>query len=73
MFDYWFRASVPVVSSMLVALLIWAIFSVIPALLFMLAVLLFLMARHAWQLFKLSRWLAKPDLQTIPAASGIWD
>ncbi len=73
MFDYWFRASVPVVSSMLVAVLIWAIFSVVPALLFMLAVLLFLMARHAWQLFKLSRWLAKPDLQTIPAASGIWD
>ena len=73
MFDYWFRASLPVIFSTLVALLIWAIFSIVPALLFMLAVLLFQMARHAWQLFKLSLWLAKPDLQTIPEASGIWD
>ena len=73
MFDFWFRASSPVIFNAIVALLIWAIFSHTPALIFMLLVMLFLMARHAWQLYKLSRWLAKPDLQTIPEASGIWD
>jgi two-component system phosphate regulon sensor histidine kinase PhoR len=72
-FDYWFKASMPVIFGAMIALLIWIIFSVVPALLFMLAVLLFLMARHASHLFKLSRWLVKPDLQTIPEASGIWD
>lgn len=63
----------PVVFGIVVALLIWIAFSLTPALLFLIVVLLFQMARHAWQLFKLSRWLAAPDLQTIPEASGIWD
>ena len=63
----------PVIFSTIAALLIWAIFSLTPALLFVIAVLLFLMARHAWQLYKLSQWLVKPDLQTIPEANGIWD
>lgn len=73
MFDYWVRASSPVIFSAIFMLLIWGMSSAVPALLFMIVVLLFLMARHAWQLFKLGRWLAKPDLQTIPEASGIWD
>lgn len=63
----------PVIFSTIAALLIWAIFSLTPALLFVIAVLLFLMARHAWQLYKLTQWLVKPDLQTIPEANGIWD
>jgi two-component system phosphate regulon sensor histidine kinase PhoR len=72
-FDFLLRASMPVIFSTIAALLIWAIFSLIPALLFVIAVLLFLMARHAWQLYKLTQWLVKPDLQTIPEANGIWD
>ncbi len=73
MFDFWFRASTPVITGTIIALLIWAIFSVVPALLFLIATLLFLMARHAQHLYKLSGWLAKPDLHTIPEASGLWD
>jgi hypothetical protein len=46
-FDFLLRASMPVIFSTIAALLIWAIFSLIPALLFVIAVLLFLMARLA--------------------------
>lgn len=63
----------PVIFSAISALLIWAIFSHTAALIFIIAVLLFLMMRHAWQLYKLSQWLVKPDLQTMPEANGIWD
>jgi len=73
MLDFWLRASSPVLSSSVIALLLWAIFSPLPALLFMLVVLLILMARHAQQLRKLTVWLAKPNLQTIPEGYGIWD
>ncbi len=73
MLDFWLRASSPVLFSSVIALLLWAIFSPLPALLFMLTLLLILMARHARQLYKLTLWLAKPNLQTIPEASGIWD
>jgi len=72
-FDFLLKASMPVIFSALAALLLWAVFSQTIALLFLIPVLLFLMARHAWQLYKLSIWLVKPDLQTIPEASGIWD
>lgn len=73
MLDFWLRASSPVLFASVIALLLWAIFSPLPALLFMLVVLLILMARHARQLCKLTDWLAKPNLQTIPEANGIWD
>ena len=63
----------PVILNALTALLIWAIFSHTAALIYLIAVLLYLMSRHAWQLYKLSQWLVKPDLQTIPEANGIWD
>ncbi len=73
MLDFWLRASSPVLFSIVFALLLWAIFSPLPALLFMLLVLLILMALHAQQLRKLTVWLAKPNLQTIPEGYGIWD
>lgn len=73
MFDFLLRASMPVILNALTALLIWAIFSHTAALIYLILALLYLMMRHAWQLYKLSQWLAKPDLQTIPEANGIWD
>lgn len=73
MLDFWLRASSPVLFGSIVALLLWAIFSPLVALIFMLVLLLILMARHARQLCKLTDWLAKPNLQTIPEANGIWD
>ncbi len=73
MFDFLLKASMPVIFNAVIAMLIWAVFSYTAALLFIIAVLLYLMARHAWQLYKLTTWLAKPDLQTIPEANGIWD
>lgn len=70
---FWFRLSMPILFSALIALLLWGVFSAIPALLFMLLVLLAVMARHAWQLLKLEKWLNDARLETIPEAGGIWD
>jgi two-component system, OmpR family, phosphate regulon sensor histidine kinase PhoR len=63
----------PVVLSVLVALLLWGMFSAVPALLFMLGVLLIVMAYRARQLFKLGQWLGDARIETIPEAGGIWD
>lgn len=70
--DFWFRLSIPVLLCTLFALLLWGIFSATDALLFMLLALFFLMAHHAWQLFKLFRWLRDAHIETIPEAEGIW-
>jgi two-component system phosphate regulon sensor histidine kinase PhoR len=58
---------------MLVALLVWGLFSGTFALLFMLLALLVMMARHGRQLYRLGQWLNDPRLETMPEASGIWD
>jgi two-component system phosphate regulon sensor histidine kinase PhoR len=72
--DFWLRVSLPVVFSALIALLLWGIFSAIPALLFMVAVLLILMAHRARQLLKLGQWLNDgARIETIPEAGGIWE
>jgi two-component system phosphate regulon sensor histidine kinase PhoR len=72
--DFWLRVSLPVVFSALGALLLWAMFSAIPALLFMVAVLLILMAHRARQLLKLGQWLNDgARIETIPEAGGIWE
>jgi len=71
--DFWFRLSIPVVFGTLFALLLWGFFSATYALLFMLLALLVVMVRHAWQLFKLLRWLHDPRIENIPEAGGIWD
>ncbi|MEO8343148.1 MAG: phosphate regulon sensor histidine kinase PhoR [Gallionella sp.] len=72
--DFWLRVSLPVAFSTLVALLLWGIFSAIPALLFMVAVLLILMAYRARQLLKLGQWLNDgARIETIPEAGGIWE
>ena len=71
--DFWFRLSLPIVFSALFALLLWGVFSASYALLFMLLALLTVMARHAWQLYKLGIWLNDPRLETMPEAGGIWD
>lgn len=63
----------PIVFSAVFALLLWSVASSTTALLFMLAALLILMARHAWQLFKLRLWLNDARLETTPEADGIWD
>ncbi|OGT16805.1 MAG: phosphate regulon sensor histidine kinase PhoR [Gallionellales bacterium RIFCSPHIGHO2_02_FULL_57_16] len=71
--DFWFRLSLPIVFSALFALLLWGVFSASYALLFMLLALLTVMARHAWQLYKLGIWLNDARLETMPEAGGIWD
>ena len=71
--DFWFRLSLPIVFSALFALLLWGVFSASYALLFMLLALLIVMARHAWQLYKLGIWLNDARLETMPEAGGIWD
>jgi len=71
--DFWLRLSMPVVLVTLFALLLWAVFSAAPALLFMLLVLLAVMANHARQLYRLGRWLQDARLETIPEAGGVWD
>ena len=71
--EFWLRVSLPIIVSTLAALLLWALFSAVVALSFMLLVLLVVMARHAWQLYKLGEWLKEARIETIPEASGIWD
>ncbi|HET7831644.1 MAG TPA: phosphate regulon sensor histidine kinase PhoR [Gallionella sp.] len=71
--DFWNRLIVPVALGALCSLLLWGIFSLTPALLFMLTVLLVVMTLHARQLYKLGRWLNDPRLETMPDAGGIWD
>jgi two-component system, OmpR family, phosphate regulon sensor histidine kinase PhoR len=71
--DFWLRLSLPILFSALFALLLWGVFSGTKALLFMLLALLILMARHAWHLYKLGKWLNDARLETMPEAGGIWD
>ena len=71
--DFWLRLSMPVVLVTLFALLLWAVFSAAPALLFMLLVLLVVMIYRARQLYKLGEWLNDPLPETIPEADGLWD
>ena len=71
--DFWFRVSLPVVLSTLVAVLLWGLFSAIVALWFMIVILLMVMAYRARQLFKLGRWLNDARVETIPEAGGIWE
>ena len=70
---FWLRLSVPIVLVTLFALLLWGVFSAMPALLFMLLVLLIVMVLHARQLYRLGRWLHDARIETIPEAGGIWD
>lgn len=71
--DFWFRLSLPIIFSALLALLLWGLFSAVYALWFMLLVILILMARHARQLQKLGEWLNDARPESIPEAGGIWD
>ena len=71
--DFWLRLSIPIVLVTLFALLLWAVFSATPALLFMLLLLLAVMAHHARQLYRMGQWLQDARLETIPEAGGIWD
>lgn len=71
--DFWLRLSIPIALVALFALLLWAVFSAAPALLFMLLVLLAVMVHHARQLYRLGQWLHDARLETIPEAGGIWD
>jgi two-component system phosphate regulon sensor histidine kinase PhoR len=62
----------PIIFSAMMALLLWGIFSVVAALLFLLLVLLVVMAGHARQLYRLAEWLRTPSIETIPEDDGIW-
>ena len=71
--DFWLRLSIPIIFVTLFALLLWGIFSATVAVAFMLVVVLFVMALHARQLYKLGLWLNDARPETIPEAGGIWD
>ncbi len=73
MHKFWVRVSLPILASVLLALVMWRIFSDVIALSFMLLVLFVVVLRHAWQLFKLDTWLKDANIETIPEAKGIWD
>lgn len=73
MLDFWLRVSLPIVLSLLVALLIWLLYTAVAAMSFMLLVLLVVVVRHALQLYKLGEWLKDARIETIPETNGIWD
>lgn len=65
--------SLPVLYSALFALLLWAIFSAVFALISMVLILSLIMVYRAQQLYKLGTWLNDPRLENIPQSEGIWD
>lgn len=71
--EFWLRVSLPIFFGAMIALLLWWIFSPAAALSFLLLLLMFVMARHARQLYRLGEWLREPRIETIPEADGIWD
>lgn len=73
MWDFWLRASQPVLYGGIFAMVLWGIFSATVALLFLLVVLLAVMVYRARQLYKLGLWLNDPRPETIPEADGLWD
>ncbi|MDX8379752.1 MAG: phosphate regulon sensor histidine kinase PhoR [Gallionella sp.] len=73
MLDFWLRVSLPVVFSVFLALLLWMLYSSVAALSFMVLVLLGVVVRHAWPLYKLGEWLKDAQIETIPEMKGIWD
>ena len=71
--DFWLRLSAPVIFGALFGLLLWAVFSATAGLIFVLLVLLVVMIVNAQQLYALSVWLKKPNLEELPEGSGSWD
>lgn len=69
---FWLQLSVPIVFVTLLSMLLWGVFSAMPALVFMLLVLLAVMTLHARQLFRLGQWLHDARIESIPEAGGIW-
>jgi len=54
-------------------LILWGWLSATYALWFMFLVVLVLLVRHAWQLYKLGEWLGDARLEVMPEGTGIWD
>lgn len=73
MHDFWFRAALPVLIGTVFAFLLWGIFSVAVALGFLVGLLLLLLIRHIWQLFKLERWLTDAKIENVPEAFDLWE
>ena len=71
--DFWLRACIPIIVSATLAGLVSGVFSALAGLSVMVALLLLLLLRHIWQLFKLERWLNDAKVETIPAAMGLWE
>jgi two-component system phosphate regulon sensor histidine kinase PhoR len=57
----------------MLAFLLWGMFSSAVAFGFMVVVLLVLLFRHVWQLFKLERWLNHAQLESVPDAVDLWE
>ena len=57
----------------IVAVVAWQVDDLVAALALVAVVLLFMVLHHARHLAKLSKWLADPRPEALPAGSGIWE
>ena len=75
---FWFRLSEPIVPVVPIAfvtlfsILLWGVFSVVYALLFMLLAMSVAMLRHVRQLYKLEKWFHSARIDAMPEAEGLW-
>jgi two-component system phosphate regulon sensor histidine kinase PhoR len=71
--DFWQRAFVYPFFLFLLSLLVWAVAGALPAALFFGAGILLRLLTHLRNLDALDRWLADPEAQDVPDASGLWE
>lgn len=60
-------------AAIFISLIIWAATDTVTALLCFCGMLLFYLAGHLYWLHTLLQWFNKPDLNTMPVGSGVWE
>ncbi len=73
MTDFWQRVTMPIAGLLVLALLLWAIFSAVVALLAFSLLLLVLYVLHLRQMAAFEFWLASPKEREIPEGFGVWE
>jgi two-component system phosphate regulon sensor histidine kinase PhoR len=54
-------------------LILWAVKDLVTALIFLCISLIFYVAGHIYWIYRLQRWLKKPNLNEVPEGRGIWE
>ncbi|WP_035384196.1 phosphate regulon sensor histidine kinase PhoR [Ferriphaselus sp. R-1] len=73
MTDFWQRVTLPIAGLLILALLLWAVFGAVAALLLFALALLVLYVLHLRQMAAFEFWLASPKEREIPEGHGVWE